>query len=222
VNELRARLGLPTLQEIDPTGLDLERLPLIRLSRVQAERLSDEVLLSQYHRVQFSGARAAARRFGTEVVARPGLDGKVDKAAVHGALSAFEEDPAHALEHLSQARSLAQAAGKSCARWDIAEFSLRLRRGDEREASELLRHIQTRHGNEPGVAQTLMQMLYEAGIIGPDGRPTATTAAAAQGAAPGLVVPGAAPQPAGAIWTPGAEPAASGAKKSAIWTPGMD
>jgi hypothetical protein len=98
----------------------------------------------------------------------------------------------------------------------MEEFSLRLRRGDVAESSQLLQHLQSRHGKEPGVRQALMQLLYEAGIIGADGRPVAQAGAAA----PGIMVPGAEPTPAGKIWTPGGE--ASSAKKSALWTPGMD
>ncbi|HWB00327.1 MAG TPA: hypothetical protein VG713_17655 [Pirellulales bacterium] len=225
VNELRARLALPTLQEIDPTQVDLRRLPLLRLSRVQVQKLGDDDLLMLYRRAQFAGARGAVRKLASALIARPSLDAKVDKAAVYGSLASLEDDSAKALEYLGQARSTAQAAGKSCARWDLSEFALRIQRGDEREASELLRHIQTRHADEPGVGQMLMQMLYEAGIIGADGRPTAAAASAASAKTqpPGIVVPGAAAAATSSgIWTPGSEAPADGAKKSALWTPGMD
>ena len=76
------------------------------------------------------------------------------------------------------------------------------------------RRVQVR---EPGVAQALFQILSEAGIIGPDGRPTA----AAERDAPGIVVPGAAAAEPGKIWTPGSDQP-GGAKKSALWTPDMD
>ncbi|HEX3870651.1 MAG TPA: hypothetical protein VHV77_09455, partial [Pirellulales bacterium] len=138
-------------------------------------------------------------------------------------LSNLEEDPNRALEYIGKARSTTLAAGKSCARWDISELAMRLERGDEVAASELLRHIQSRHGNEPGVGEALMQMLYAAGLVGADGRPVAAPAGApSQGA--GIVVPGAAPAGAesGRIWTPGGEAPAGAGKKSALWTPGME
>ena len=50
------------------------------------------------------------------------------------------------------------------------------------EADRLLQHVRDQHIREPGVAQALFQILSEAGIIGPDGRPTA----AAQREAPGI------------------------------------
>ncbi|HEX3871160.1 MAG TPA: hypothetical protein VHV77_12025, partial [Pirellulales bacterium] len=71
VNELRARLGLPTLQPIDPKNVDLEELPLVRLSRLIVENLSDDDLLTVYRRALFVGARAALRKFALAVVARP-------------------------------------------------------------------------------------------------------------------------------------------------------
>ena len=64
------------------------------------------------------------------------------------------------------------------------------------------------------MAQALFQLLAEAGIIGPDGKPTAPPAREAAG----IVVPGAAAAEPGKIWTPGSEE--PGGKKSALWTPG--
>ncbi len=196
VNELRARLGLPTLHPIDPKNVKLDSLPLVRLSRLIVENLSDEELISVYRRSIFVGARGALRKFAHAIIARPSLAEKIDLAAVYANLAALEEDPARALEYIGKARSVTQSAGKSCARWDITELSMRLERGDEIGASELLRHIQTRHGNEPGVGEALLRMLYEAGLVGPDGRPVAGAGLGGGGGAPaqspGIVVPGAA------------------------------
>jgi tetratricopeptide (TPR) repeat protein len=222
INELRARLGLPTLQPIDPTGVDLQRLPLPRLTRVMVDKLSDDDLLVMYRRALFSGARTALRKFAAAVVERPSLKDKADIAAAWSNLSTLEEDPNKALEYIGKARAAAAAAGKSCARWDITELAMRLERGDDRGSGELLQHIETKHANEPGVGQALMQMLYQAGLIGPDGRPRGLPPGAGQATAPGIVVPGsssaAAAQESSGIWTPGSEAAAAG-KKSALWTP---
>ena len=97
---------------------------------------------------------------------------------------------AQALAYLDQARAVAEAAKKSTAPWDLAEFALRITRGEMAEADRLLYHIRDQHIKEPGVAQALYQILADAGIIGPDGRPTAAAAAAAGQGAPDLVVPG--------------------------------
>ena len=150
-----------------------------------------------------------------ELLGRPSLDGKFDRTSIYGLLAGLETDSNLAVKWLGEARAAAEKAGQSCARWDMEEFALRLRRGDVAESSQLLQHIQSRHGKEPDVRQALMQLLYEAGIIGADGRPVAQPGAAPLGSWCQVLI-----RAAGKIWTPGGE--ASSAKKSALWTPGMD
>jgi hypothetical protein len=214
-NELRGKLGLPIAGPIDPTGIAVDLVPPVRFVRLMVERLNDEDLTQVYQRAMFTAARASLRKLAVEMLGRKSLEGKFERAAIYGLLAGLETDSDHALKWLGEARAAAETAGQSCARWDLEELSLRLRRGDAAQGSQLLQHLQSRHGKEPGVRQTLMQLLYEAGIIGPDGRPVAQAAEA-----PGIVVPGAQAAPAGKIWTPGGE--TSSAKKSALWTPGMD
>jgi hypothetical protein len=84
------------------------------------------------------------------------------------------------------------------------------------EADRLLHHIRSEHAREPGVAQALFEILADAGIIGPDGKPVVPPQAAQE--ASGLVVPGAGASEPGKIWTPDSDQPAGG-KKSAIWTP---
>jgi hypothetical protein len=223
VNELRGRLGLPISGPIDPTTVkQLDRLPVVRLARVVVEKLSDDDLLLLYRRAMFVSARPALRKLAIELIARPSLDGKVDKAAAHGLLANLEPDPKQILEHLAQARKYAEKAGQSCARWDLTELAVRLQRGDGNEANELLRHVQARHSREQGVMQTLMQMLYEAGVIGPDGRPAGMGPALSTAPAGAPSILGGNPAAAtetGKIWTPGSDTPAAGGKKSALWVP---
>ncbi len=135
---------------------------------------------------------------------------------MYGILAQVEPDTQRAIGYLNQARDAAEAAKSSTAPWDLAELALRIARGDVAEADSLLHHVRDQHIREPGVAQALFQILTEAGIIGPDGRPTA----AAQAEAPGIVVPGSTAAEPGKIWTPGGDQPSG--KKSALWTPGMD
>jgi tetratricopeptide (TPR) repeat protein len=221
VDELRGRLGLPIVGWIDPTGLDLTRVSLYRLGRLQVDKLADEDLLKQLARARFASARLIVQRLATEIVNRTSLHARIDLASVYGLLAELEETPERALELLGKARESAQAAKRSCARWDMSELLIRMQRGESAQATELFRHLQSKHGNEPGVSQTLMQLLYEIGAIGPDGRP------AAGGAAMPGVTPAGAAQAASEskLWTPGSDaaaPAAQGASKPGIWMPGMD
>ncbi len=213
-NLLRGKLGLPLEQPIDPQRVPLAELPLLRLGRVDAKRLSDEELVDLFRRADHFRHVAAIRNLAQEVIARPSLDKVVEKAEVYGILAQIEPDTHRAIEYLDQARKAAEAAKASTAPWDLAELALRIARGEVADADRLLNHIRESHIREPGVAQALFQILTEAGIIGPDGKPTA--APAREGA--GLVVPGAAGAEPGKIWTPGSDQPSG--KKSALWTPG--
>lgn len=100
------------------------------------------------------------------------------------------------------------------------ELSLRIQLGEMPAVMQLIDHLQRQHAREPGVAQALVQLLMQTGLIGPDGR-------LAMGAAPGAAAPGvaasplmasgAAPEP-GKLWTPDA-PQPTGKKKSSLWLP---
>jgi hypothetical protein len=217
-NQLRRSLGLPAQETIDPTSISLNELPLVRFSRIDPKRLSDDALLDLYRRADHYRHVAALRKLAPEVVARPSLADKIDKAEVYGVLAQIEPDTERALGYLDQARKAAEAAKASTAPWDLAELAMRIARGDIADADRLLNHIRNDHIREPGVAQALYQILMEAGIIGPDGKP-AMPAPAREAA--GIVVPGGAASEAGKIWTPGGDQPAGG-KKSALWTPDMD
>lgn len=215
-NELRTRLGLPGQQPIDPSTVALQELSLLRLGRVEVKKLTDEQLVDLYKRADHYRHIVALRKLAEEVIARPSLDKLLNKAEVYGLLAQLEPDSHKAIALLDEARKAAEASKASTAPWDLAELAMRIAAGEVAEADRLLNHIRQEHIREQGVAQALFQILSDAGIIGPDGRPTAAAAAAA-GESPGIVVPGAAAEP-GKIWTPGSDQPSG--KKSALWTPG--
>jgi hypothetical protein len=90
-------------------------------------------------------------------------------------------------------------------------LELHITSGNPEEAKRALTRIEAEHSNDPDVAAALYRLLYETGVI-PD---------AMQADAPMYedmpAAVGAAPEPAGRIWTPDSErpPGA----KSALWTP---
>lgn len=214
-NELRRKLGVSEAQPIDPAATSLAELPLARMGRVDVKKLTDEQLVDLYQRADHYRHIAALRHLAHEVIARPGLDDKIEKAEVYGLLAQIEPDSGQAVSYLDKARAAAEATKKSTAPWDLAELALRISRGEVADADRLLHHIRDQHIREPGVAQALYQILTEAGIIGPDGRPSMPPGAGPQGADIGG--PGAGAEP-GKLWTPGSDEPSSG-KKSAIWTP---
>jgi hypothetical protein len=216
-NALRGKLNLPATSPIELTDNALRELPLARLHRVDVNKLTDEELLFGYVRAVHFRHVTAIRRFGDEILRRPSLDGTVPKQEIYGQLAQIERDPQQAIEYIDRARAAAEGAGQSSAPWDIAEMTLRMSMGDVAEADRLMQHIRNEHIREPGVTQMLMNVLVEAGIIRPDGSPAMQPrATAGEAAMAGGTMPA---SEAGKLWTPGAEAAPAGAKKSVIWTP---
>ena len=115
-----------------------------------------------------------------------------------------------ALAMIDEARKFADSQKQSSAPWDLMELSFRIQRDEAPTVMQLIDHIQRQHAREPGVAQALVQLLMQTGLIGPDGR-------LAAGAAPPTAAAAAAET--GKLWTPDAPQPGSGEKKSALWLP---
>lgn len=213
-NELRRNLKLPEVSDIDPTGLDISRVPLGRLSRLKVEPLTDEQLKQAFNRAMVANFVLALRRLAPEVVKRPNLPAVEYKLSAYRMLVRSAASAPEALQMIDEARKFAESQKQSSAAWDLMELSFRIQGGDVATVMQLIDHIQRQHAREPGVAQALVQLLMQTGLIGPDGRLNIGAAPTAEGAA--LVGAGAAEQ--GKLWTPDG-PQPSGEKKSALWLP---
>lgn len=225
-DELRAKLKITQPQAPDPAAFGPLGVPYTRLHRLDAAKLTDDDLVMNFQRALQVVARQAVRKLGLEVVGRASLKGKIDLAGVYGHLADLEEASDEAIRYIDLARKEAEEQKQSTAPWDLEEVELRLRRGEPQEFGRLVEHIQSQHLREPGVAQALMQLLYQAGIIGQDGRPRNLPGGGV--GVPGVSVPGAAmpsaPAESGGLWTPdaGSSTAPAGGGKSGLWVPGMD
>jgi len=217
-NELRKELDLPTLDPIDPNEVAIADLPAVRLFRLDVEKASDEVLLLAYRHARAFANAAALRKFALALTQRESLTGREERLQAYAVLARMEEDPQEAIQYVTQGREEALAAGQSCATWDLSELSFRFEQGDGNEAQRLFDHLQSRHMEEPGVADSLMRLLIRYGILRPDGTspPLPPIQQEPILAAADQPVPGQpAPEP-GKIWTPGSEEP-GGEKK--LWTP---
>jgi hypothetical protein len=213
IADLRRDLNLPQPDAIVPAGQSLSGLPLVRVSRLEIEKVSDDDLVMLYRRSILIGAHAATLLLAREAVARPSLADRIPPADAYQRMIAAERDPDKALVLLNAAREHTKSAGQSTATWDLAELELHITTGNVDEAKDLLARIQREHGNDPQVAAALYQLLYETGVISDEqmGRvpgPAHTHEPAAAASAPA---------PAGQIWTPGSDRPTGG--KSALWTP---
>lgn len=217
-NELRDKLNLPRPGQVELGPRGIFGVSLARLHRVEAGKLDDEQLLLGYVRAVRNVQVEAIRVFSEELLKRPAEERKPTVPEIYGQLAQIERDPRKAIGYIEQARSAAEAAGQSSAPWDITELTLRLALGQMSEADRLMQHVSKEHIREPGVAQMLMQVLVEAGIIHPDGTPVGYPQGAAE--AEGMPAGGTMPAgEAGKLWTPDGGPAPAGEKKSVIWTP---
>jgi len=218
-NRLRSRLGLPTLEPIDPHQTPTQDLPLVRLSRVMVEKLSDDGLLLGYRRAMTFAAAEAAEKFAREIVDRPSLAGRPEQQRAFATLARTVEDRDEGLRYLDRGRRAALAAGRSCASSDLLELSLRFERRELAEISRLIEHVHREHIREPGVAQALGELLVRAGILQPDGTLVDADGPPAD-EQPAIVVPGDAMAEPGKLWTPDSQKPPG--EKPKIWTPGTD
>jgi hypothetical protein len=210
-NVVRRHLGLPEAQDL-PADVDPSDVPLARLARVPMEKLSDDSLQAVLSRAVHYRASAAAQRAALEMAARPSLDDKVSKAGVYTTLAMLAEDSRKALDYVDQGRRLAEADGQSSAQFDLHELTLRLRRGEPEEASQLINHLMQEHVDEPGVAPALRDLFVRMGVVTPDGRSRVQPSDLPEAAEP-AVEPA---EPATKLWTPGSEQPTAAGKPSLI------
>jgi hypothetical protein len=222
-NELRSRLGLPTLAPIELRPGEIRALPLTRLARVQPEGLSDDDLVIAFHRAGIYHAWDAARKFARAIVDRPSFARRGERVEAFRTLAQSATTLEEGIASIEEARRDALSMGQSCAIWDLMELSFRFGHGDVDQAMRLMQHIESRHMQEQGVAQTLTQLLINVGLLNPDGTPVASPLPGVPGARGGpasrrmadeVVPTGAEPSK---LWTPGSESSGSGGK---LWTPG--
>jgi hypothetical protein len=213
-NELRSRLGLPTLGPVDPEPMGIGRVPLVRLDRVIVEKLSDEDLLVALRRASLFGATAALRKFALAILDRPSFAQRPERLVAHQLLAQSAENIEQALAHVEEGRAATVAAGESCVAWDLMELPYCFMRGDGRRAMQLIQHIQGQHIEEPGVADALTRLLIEVGVLRPDGTPMPPPTRQQPGPV-AMEEPAAEP---GRLWTPDSGPAQGGGGK--LWTPG--
>ena len=210
--ELRQRLELPALDPVDPTAVDLDHTPLVRVPRFDLAKLDDERLAKLLDRTVLMGAKFATLLVAKQLVARTDLSDKVDLTAAYRQLIRLEPNPTQAFEWAERARKWSEQKSRPTGEWALMELELSIERGDADGVRETLAEIRTSHLNEPGIAEATYRLLYASGLVAPpdaSGRP-----------APDPLQP-----PAEAdtseIWTPESDApvAAGGEKKSAIWTP---
>lgn len=211
--ELREKLELPALEAIDPTEVDLDHVPLVRVPRFDFTKLSEDRLAKLLDRTVLMGAKYATLIVGKELVSRPEIPDAVDLTAAYRQLIRLEPNPSQAFEWAEQARKWSEQKGRSTGEWALMELELSIERGDAPGVQRALGEIRTSHLKEPGIAEATYRLLYAAGLVAPPD--------AAGGAAPNPLEQLPTETESSEIWTPDGEASgtAEGEQKSVIWTP---
>ena len=148
---LRDKLGLPQPEPIEAAGVDVARLPMVRVSRLKVESISDDELLQLYRRSVLVAARAATVKLARESVSRPSMAERIPPADAYRRLIAAEDDDEQALALIEEARGKSEAAGESTAPWDLAELELHIAQRKRRAgAGDARADRATAHGRSAG------------------------------------------------------------------------
>lgn len=211
-DELRKQLNIPARGL--PENMQVQDMPLVRLTALDPDALSDDDLLAAFMRAGTNRFPPVIVKLGQEVLNRPSLVSGADSISpeeICGQVAELYEDSRLALEWNERARELSLKANASCAGNDLFELYVRLNRGEADDAVRLLQHLMDKHGNEPGVRNAVAKVLQETGLMNADGT-------MARGHEPAIVTPDGESE-SGKIWTPDAETAPAGGGESKIWVP---
>ncbi len=182
------------------------------MTRLEADKLSDDDLVALYRRAMLTGAAAATVHLAREVVRRPSLAERIPPREAYRRMIALETDPDKAIALVGEARRRCEAAHELTVVWDLAELEEHIKAGNGEQASALLARINREHPDNPDVAAALYRLLYRLQAI----REEDFEDELAEEEAGGVPV-GAGAEPASRIWTPDGDRPAGG--KSALWTP---
>lgn len=202
--ELRKSLGLPheplPADEAPEEGL----IALDKLTRLPLSQLNDKQLTNALVRCGIVSGRLLSVAL-EEAVKRPELvkDKRLQLDRLCNEVAEVAQTPPVAVHWLQHAVTIADQAGNSPAEYLIGMLLPALMIGQQEVVQESLQRLTSRHIDEPGVRESLMQFFQTIGIDPATGQPVG----GGPGAAPG----------------PGPAPSAAPAKEeSGLWTPGSD
>ena len=210
LNESRASLGLPALEPIVPEEGKIGEVPLVRLDRLDAGKLSDDDLYRTFQRAASYGYVRAVLKLGRAIVERPSLEGKPARQYAYTNLARLETDSDKALEYVAAGRREIDAAGESNSLGPARAIAAFRPAGGARSHRTHPAHRRRRTSASRTSRYLLTQQLIRVGLLWPDGSPAypahahEAEAAAAQADEPGK------------LWTPDSEGSTGGGK---LWVP---
>jgi hypothetical protein len=213
-DELRQKLGLPSVASIELPDGNGHTLPLVRVTRVDVTKISDDDLVALFRRAMLAAAEAAVVHLAREAVRRPSIADRIPPREAYRRLLAAERDPESARRLIQEARTKSETP-EDLKIWDLLELELFITSGNSNEASAAIERIQRQYAGDSDMETMLYQLLYRLGAFEKE-EPWEDDRRLDEPAA----VAAAAPAEGGRIWTPDSERAAGGAGgKSTLWTP---
>ncbi len=209
-SKLRTALDLPEPSRIESKE-PLGEVPPMRWHRLDLAAVPIDQLRGVLVTALDAGFATAAERAAEEIVKRPDATPE-DRWEALGGLLEGAETSLRRLELIAALRVIARELKANDGSLDVAELRVRMQRGDEVDAMQLLNHISREHASDQQVMQAVAETLREAGVD--------LQALAARGGAGAPAAPAASASAAGKLWTPGGEQPSGGGEKKTIWTPG--
>jgi tetratricopeptide (TPR) repeat protein len=233
---LRARLKVEPEPAIDPSTVDIARLPIARLASVPVEKLDDDLLLQHYRRTRRALIPDAMEATSLEIVSRPSMveQGQIDTLSVFvdlASLALSKGDKVASREWIAKGRQAEPPVRRipNAPLWDMVEIRLKARSEKPEDWVPELAIVLERYAQDPAANQIILMNLVELGLVrlspNPDDPgdilldsrplqavlaqygPRVTTASGRLG------VSATKPE----VWTPGGPASSSG---GGLWTPG--
>ncbi len=211
IDELVEELSIKELPPVVLDGVTLDDIsPAIHAS-IDIGKLSDDELVGLHHYSFRIGNLAVVAKTNPELLNRPSTHQMISKRVLLTTQAQMEPDSEKGLELLAQMRADAKSAGEPLGHLLVDEFEYRLARNlVGKKMKDLVRAIEARHIEEPGVESRLTMVLERYGLLDP-----AMLAGGPEGTSSPLdSVPASAWQA-----KPTASAVASGDEESKLWLP---
>ena len=212
---LRAKLGLPRPEPIDPWKNDLNTLPAWKLQHLDTVKLSDEQLEQALRRSSLYVEARSLQLLAKESLARESMRPNFPEPILYGLLARSASFSGEALEYIDLAKKAAVELGDSPAVFMIAELQHLMQRHEVNKFMEVLNELRLRYLDQPGIAEQLQQTLSRLGVqFGPPDQPAGSDQPVPETVPPESESTG--------IWTPDSDKSTSEGDEPGLWLPGND
>ena len=168
IDELVKELSINELPPVVLDGATLDDIsPAIHAS-IDVEKLSDDQLVGLHHYSFRIGNLAVVAKTNPELLKRPTAHQMISKRVLLTTQAQMEPDSEKGLELLAQMRADAKRDGEPLGQLLVDEFEYRLSRNlVGKKMKDLVRAIEARHIEEPGVESRLTMVLERYGLLDP-------------------------------------------------------